>query len=708
MSRSIRVLAALCVLLVPLASLQAREARVLVNSSHHGPITGLASQAVTGRAFSAGADGTVRVWDGEERRLQRVLAASPFEVQQIVAAPNLSLVATVSPEGRDGTRLGIWNWRTGREIYHFALEQEPLTVQFSPQGNFLVYTLPEFRSLRFVDLRTGRHTQPIQRGFGIVSFVTIASSEERIMTYSPAGGRIQYWDLASGDEIQRITTEHDLEEFTLLGGRRHGVGVDFDRLVVVDVLSGETRAEAELSEVVAIRRDPDTDYIGVVSRSDAGPGYEFSRWQYADGSLTRLEAPRGLAESFSDFTFHRGRVMVSHSDGRITYFFPFSGIDRVFAHPRTLPVESAIAAVHDLHLTLGSRLLSLSSDFLADSEVSITDARFLQYDSLQLPFESDIELTPLAPAEYVLWTGAEPDSELYLFDSREGSITATEIEVANRIRRVVAAADSRALYILDNVGAIRRYDLETGEDEHVYDAAGIQTFTRLDSGRLVIAGTTDPIFETPAVVINTETGETVPVAVDGFYILDMQYDDLGDTLYVLALKRVGPRNRIHTTLTAYHDLGLAGGTRLYSHPGEDLAAGITFDPERRRLYSTLGFQGVRVFDEFGSATTLERTVETPERIYAYRDRVFGINRSGSLSLWNASDGAHVLDFHAFIDGNWVVITPRGQFAMARPELAEEYLSLVPGRMQPTDLRAYDLSIPLELSENCPAACWYNR
>lgn len=700
MSQSSRVLAAralvaVCLVLAPLTALEAREARVLVNSSHPGTITGLASQAVTGRVFSAGTDGTVRVWGGEERKLQRILPASPFEVHQIVAAPNLSLVATVSPEGRDGYRLGIWNWRTGREIYHFALEQEPLSVQFSPMGNFLVYTLPEFRSLRFVDLRTGRHTQPIQRGFGIVSFVTIASSEERIMTYIPAGGRIQYWDLASGDEIQRITTEHDLEQFTLLGSRRHGVGADFDRLVVVDVLNGETRAEAELSEVVAIRRDPATDYIGVVTRSDGESGYEFSRWNYADRQLTRLEPPRRLEDSFSDFTFHGERVMVAHTDGRISYFFPHSRVDRVFAHPRTLPIESATAALHDLHLTLGSRLLSLSSDFLADSEVPITDARFLQYDSIELPFESDIELSPLGPGEYVVWTGAEPDSELHLFDSREGSFLATGIEVSNRIRRVVAAPESRALYILDNVGTIRRYDLESGESEQVYDAAGIQTFARLDRGRLVIAGTTDQIFDTPAVVINTETGETVPVAVDGFYVLDMQYDELGDTLYVLALERLGPRSHAHTTLTAYHDLGLRGGTRLYSHPGEDLSATITFDPDRRRLYTTLGFQGVRVFDELGSATTLDATVETPERILAYRDRVFGINRSGSLSLWNADDGAHILDFHAFTDGNWVVITPRGQFAMARPELAEEYLSLIPGRTQTTDLRL-----------KCPAPCWH--
>ncbi len=692
MTRPVRILAVMVALLIPAAA-QAREPRVLVNSSHHGAVTGIASQSATGRAFTAGSDGTVRVWDSEEHNLQRILPVSPFEVLQLTAAHNLSLIAAVSPEGRTGYRLGIWNWRTGREIYHFTLNREPLTIEFSPGGNFLVYTVPEFRSLRFVNLRTGEHEDWVPRGFGITSSVTIASSEARIMTYIPAGGRIQYWDLETGDEIQRVTTYHDLEQLTLLRNRRHAVGATRNDLVVVDVVNGETRAQAALSEVVAIRRDPETDQLGVVRRSSGS--YEFSRWEYAGGRLRRIAASRALGTTFSDLTFHRGRVLVAHSDGQVTYFYPFSRVDRVFAEPRTRPVESVIAAGHDLHLTVGSELLSLSSDFFGVPGTLVQDARFLQYDSLSLPYEQQLELSLLKPDEYIVWSGAIENSQLYLLHTRRGEVADTQIEVPNRIRRVVPSGDSYAAYILDDTGVIRRYDFKTGDSAIVYQAPGIQTFTRLDEGRLLIAGSTDHAFDTPVVSVDTQTGETVPITVNGFYILDMDYDADGDTLYVLALEGIGPRNDTHTTLTSYRRLGLAAGTRLVSHPGEDLGATLRYDRARRKLYTTVGFKGVQVFDDTGRVSTLERTVETPERVHVYQDRVFGINRSGSLSIWDAQSGAHVLEFHSFQDGNWAVITPKGQFAMARPQFADEYLSLIPGRVQPTDLRAFELSISIQ-------------
>ncbi len=696
MSRSVRipavVVAAVVLLPVWIHARDAREARVIVNSSHLGAVTAIASQPVTGRVFTAGGDGTVRVWQGEDRRLQRILPASPFEVRALTAANNLSLLATVSPEGRDGYRLGIWNWRTGREIYHFRLDNEPLTVQFSPRGNFLVYTLPEFRSLRFVNLRTGEHEQRVQRGFGIVSFVTIATSEERIMTYIPAGGRIQYWDLQSGDEIQRITTELDLEELTLLANRRHGVGANSDSLVVIDILNGETRAERRLRDVVSIRRDPETDQIGVVRRISGG--YEFTRWEYGDGRLRRLDTPRSLGPDFVDFAFHQGRVLVAKRDGTITYFYPFSRLDRVFAYPRTQPVQSTMAVGRSLHLTVGDELITITSDFFTRGHAEVSEARFLQYERMKLPYDSDTELTPLAPGEYIVWTSALEDSQLYLLDTRRGRLSSTGITVPNEARHVVASDDSDAVYILDDTGVIARYELESGESETVYSAPGIQTFARLGPRRLLIAGGSDHVFDTPAVTVDTQTGETVPVNVSGFYILDMAYDAHGNTLYVAALERDGPRGAVRTTLTSYRDFGLRGGTRLYSHRGEDLGATVIFDPVRRRAYSTIGFHGVQIFDALEGVSALEATVETPERLYAYQDRVFGLNRSGSLSVWHADTTEHLLDFHAFYDGNWAITTPRGQYALARPDLADEYLSLIPGRTAPADLRSLELSIPI--------------
>jgi hypothetical protein len=114
-----------------------------------------------------------------------------------------------------------------------------LRLTYAPKGNYIVYSVPSFQSIRVLDADDGERLDYLERDTGIVSYFTVASSERTVMVYVPAAGRLEYFSVRGNRSLKRVSTQSNLERMQLLPGKRHAVAVNGQSLTVIDVVNGE-------------------------------------------------------------------------------------------------------------------------------------------------------------------------------------------------------------------------------------------------------------------------------------------------------------------------------------------------------------------------------------------------------------------------------------------------------------------------------------
>lgn len=112
----------------------------LVVTSHRGTIHDLAYDAQRRLLFSAGEDGTVRVWSHDRRTIIRHLRLGAVRVLRIALHPDRPLLAAVARSTRGDDLLEVWDWQSERRLYRHRLDAAPLHVGFTSLGSSLVYS----------------------------------------------------------------------------------------------------------------------------------------------------------------------------------------------------------------------------------------------------------------------------------------------------------------------------------------------------------------------------------------------------------------------------------------------------------------------------------------------------------------------------------------------------------------------------------------
>jgi WD40 repeat protein len=177
MKRHTVIFAALMGTVIAVFSMHA-EPLITVRSGHNAAVTALSWSSAGNRLFSAGEDGKLTVWDTTSGRLLQSIRADQLGVRKMVIYPDGERVALYSSDGQRH-RITVWNWRTGEREFLHAPQDEVLTMTVSDQETYLMYSMPSRQSVRVLDAGTGRPLPFLRQETGIVSWMVIASSEER-------------------------------------------------------------------------------------------------------------------------------------------------------------------------------------------------------------------------------------------------------------------------------------------------------------------------------------------------------------------------------------------------------------------------------------------------------------------------------------------------------------------------------------------------
>jgi RNA polymerase sigma factor (sigma-70 family) len=235
------------------------------------------------RLTSAGADGTVRVWDAETGKEIRALHSDKQAIWSLAVSPDGKLLAAGAAEGT----LRLWELSSGQEIRVLRGADKPMrSVAFSPDGQLLV-SASEDRTVRLWDAATGQEVRRLDvkdAGAERASAAVAFAPDGRTLAAAVADKSVsllQVPDLRIRARYERNTERIDALAFTP-DGKVLATGSADKTVHLLDVATGKElrRIVGHSDAVLSVAFSPDGNLLatasadGTVKLWDAATGKE--------------------------------------------------------------------------------------------------------------------------------------------------------------------------------------------------------------------------------------------------------------------------------------------------------------------------------------------------------------------------------------------------------------------------------------------------
>ena len=626
------------------------EARTLLQTGHRGGVLAVEYDESRGLVFSAGEDGTLRAWDLASRSLVTRIGVGHLPLAAIAVNPAATQVAVLESDGVHSFAVSAWDWRTGRRLFRVALAGEPLFLRYSGGGSWLMLGEPAWQGLRLLAAADGSPVAFHPEGFGIVGFAEVSRSERTILTYQPSG-RLQYWEVASGNLVTELRAAPYLSRLRVSRDRRYAAGTSGSEVLLVDLVTGATRARLGLAGVRALDLSPNADEIACVAPSAAG-ALELTRWTLAGDSFFRAGAAEGAG-----VPRYAGSALVTGSGGGLQV--ATAAGERVVLARDELADVTGIAAD-------GIRLAAASPDWIwifrsesggrdGERAVLLSGAA-----AARNPFAGPTGLS-FVDGRLVAWRRGAGTPAAVVIDTATGSAAGTVAGLAAPLLQLEPA--SNRMVGLDRTGTVRLVALPGAPeaDRPLFDVWLPGTLCVLAVSDRELVGGRTPIGGAGTgggtlLRINMRTGETVSVPGGSRSTYDLAWDRERKILYSLGVEADGV-----TVLKSHDSPGFENGHVLAGYAGEDLGASIVLDAGTGTVYASLGYSGIISWD--GSAAgAIPPEGRVPRRLATAGGLLASVNRDATMSLWDPAVRKPLADLYLLASGDWCLVAAGGRWS----------------------------------------------
>jgi hypothetical protein len=652
---AVAMLAALCAVWPAVAGATGAgegAARALVETTHAGPVLGLEYDDARGMLVSAGADGTVRIWDAVGQRLLRMLEVTRLDATRLAVDPQSPRVAVVLTDHTGAFSLSVWNWEEQRQLYRIPLREEPLFVRFSGQGTYLLYGESSWQGLTILKSADGSVVSFHPEGFGIVGFAEMSKSEKTLLTYL-VSGRLIYWDLATGASTLELSSVPLLSEIHISRDKRFLVGTNGREVVVVDAVTGGARARAPAAGVVSLDISAANDRVAAV----AGSPPALLSFTFKGDTLSPVAGTGGgagaarAATPLTRASFGMDTLYVADSTGSLLAV-DAAGRGSAFGVSRLAGLTGFAVGQRLLAVASPSFMRVLQSDLLQRA-VAPT---YIRTFAVANPFAAPTGLAPASSGALLAWRMSPAPPALALVDPVTAALTA----LPNGFKGPLDDLRSAGSLVLgmETGGQLRLAELATGVSRYEMRIAGAGT-ALVGPGTQLIAGRTSPAGVLGSLVrLDTRTGETVGIRDGSVYTYALALDQRAGAP---VLYTVGVDEKGGTSLLRHEGQGFETSTVLDSVPAEVLDVSEAVDPSLHRLYATLGVDRLVAGDGV-TVSPLPLGNTSPVRLAAADGLLYALTRAGTVSIADGATGEQLAELFVFDDSEWAIVFPDGRYA----------------------------------------------
>jgi acid stress-induced BolA-like protein IbaG/YrbA len=589
--------------------------------------------------------------------------------------PDGERVALYSSDGQRN-RITVWNWREGERLFLHTPDDEVLTMTVSPSNSYLLYSTPSRASVKILNADSGRQLPFLRDATGIIGWMVVANSEERVMTYAPSSGRITYRTIVTGNSVAEFTAPADLQLLTLLQTNRYAAARDPEGfLVVIDLLTGEVVDSAAAGTIADISLDHRNGDIVLVSSNFAG-GPSIARYRLVDGELQqRYATRRQIPDDAAHITLAGRGFFASRPSGEILRWLPFESQPTAFASSTVQPIMDLHLTDRRLHMLTAERVITIASDFLSDQARTENTRNTVRQNIVEVPAGDQSDFIAAPGQELLVWTPANSEARLQEYQIDTGRLTPLALQVGSGLASLDAYEDE--ILTLSRSGVLELRRRNTGDLLMDYRGRGLQTAIRTSRG-VFIGKAAQGLLDSAILRVNTETRETVPLDSETDLVFFLDYDERRGRLFAIGIRRDG-EGATTTVVEVFEGTNLTRRRTILEITGEYLDAELIHDPVTGTAYTTLDDRGGILRWDGSRVSELQRNHRhIPRKIYLQGDFLVSLNRDGSVSILDRSRGEAIMDFYVIDDdqGSWVAIRGDGRFVASGEQLvAEQFLSL---------------------------------
>jgi len=656
------------------------SARALVISGHRGPVLSMDRDEARNLLFTAGADGTVRIWDPDTRSLVRSITVTSLRASMLAVSPTETRFAVLSTDTFHTFVIEEWDWQKAQRLFKIPLPDQPLFLRYSASGRYLLCGLPRWESLRIMNASDGSPVPFHPEGFGIVGFATLSRSEKILMTYRLTG-EISYWDLASGKSLENLPSVPLLSHLRLTPDLGSIVGSTDNDLCVIDVASGTVQASAGLPGIASLDISPSGDQIACVSQGGA-----LSRWSFAGGSLTRLPDPPSTSLRPSLVRFTSQSLAVGYSSGDLA---SLSGDASALSFPGDARAEVTGMAVRGdaVALATASWIKVFTAGLPGALRGGMNDTEAVQSLQLDNPFQAPVGLTFVDDTSLLVWQNAQGPGACSILDIRSRSFRSLEQPLPGPV--IEAAADGNQCLLLASDGTLRIMDLPAGTTRVEVRRPGAMWATFAPENTVVVGGEAGDEQPGSLVKINIATGETDPIRTRNRYTYEVRYDPVTNALYSLGVAADGTTNLVTHSGRDFQDDSVVDST-----PGEHLSASLSLDSATGALYTSLGRERISQW-KHGSLAKLPVSALGTVGLSFGSGLLYSLNADSSVTIIDPEHSQRPAELSVFTDGEWALVLPDGKFAASAG--AETRVGVFSDERPVQDIGAY--LVPVRVAES---------
>ncbi len=626
---------------------------VLINSSHQGPVNKLYYDDNRGLLFSSGEDGSVLIWDREKREILFRVQISHLPIKMFAVHLEKTQLALVESDQLKTFRLSFWDWEKGTRLFVRDLDELPLFITYSPKGKYLLYARPEYDSLVLLNPETGRELNLLKDGSGIVPFAVISGNERNIMTYQPSG-LITYLEISSGRILKRVKTLPDLGTINIFPDNLYIGASTGESLVVVDLLNGTVKSRAAISEITAIGISGQGNEVACISRE--GGKSSLTKWYFNRRDLFSVSVPE--IETFTNLnalTFADRYLFLAGSRGTISFLNRQNQYE-VLAENQLMEISSLALAQNHLAVAGPENIFLFSAELLFATLLSgrsLDNKSFLRQKKIINPFsgESGVEISD--EGRLFLWAREDEQGGIISSDPDTGLQRTIHTDFSSALLYFEAAA--QGIITVEKRGMVQILDGDSYRKLFQYWAPGMNKLIFGDDGALLGAKSSVSELSSPLLMINQETGETVPIADTRLFVFELLYDRARKRLFSLGIERDG--DNYITQLKQHSGADFKKMQLLYNYPGEDLSACMALD--HSSLFVALNDKPVSLWNGY-RFIELERSHHKPVKLYTQDRALLSLNSDSTLTLWDARSRKIILNFYIFKDGEWAAFFHNGK------------------------------------------------